>query len=230
MGSTFRRLTSKICCKYVISNLESKFQPTQLGCGSKGGCEAAIHACRTFLHSSESKVLLKVDVKNAFNTVSRGPLLAEIQKNSPDIYPYLWQCYSSPTNLMYKSYYILSVGCQQGDPLGPAVFSLAIHPIISELNSKFNVWYLDDGSLGGEASSVLNDLSTIVNKFQAIGLELNTNKCELFIDPDTPALLTNSTRFRKRMSWHQNYTKKIASPPRGSRFRGVNTGFHYFKN
>ncbi|XP_063624759.1 uncharacterized protein LOC134796499 [Cydia splendana] len=45
--------------------------------------------------------------------------------------------------------FMLQVGCQQGDPLGPALFSLAIHPILESLNSKFNAWYLDDGTLGG---------------------------------------------------------------------------------
>jgi hypothetical protein len=126
-------------------------------------------------------------VKNAFNSVNRSTLLSEIQNTSPGIYPYLYQCYGAPTNLVYRNNNILSsVGCQQGDPLGPAIFSLAIHPIISTLNSKFNVWYLDDGSLGGDASSVSNDLSSIINKFNSIGLELNTNKCELFINTDTP--------------------------------------------
>ncbi|KAL0860637.1 hypothetical protein ABMA27_009987 [Loxostege sticticalis] len=186
IGSTFRRLASKICCRHILPSLESKFQPIQLGFGSKGGCEAAVHACRTYLQNSNNKIIIKLDVKNAFNSVDRNTMLSEVKKVAPNIYPYIWQCYSCPSNLLYQSHTILSsVGCQQGDPLGPAIFSLAIHPIISELTSKFNVWYLDDGTLGGDVNSILDDLDTIKSKFDAIGLKLNYNKCELYIDIDT---------------------------------------------
>lgn len=41
-------------------------------------------------------------------------------------------------------------GCQQGAPLGPAIFSLAIFPIINILNSKCNMWCLNNGTLEGE--------------------------------------------------------------------------------
>ncbi|XP_047997279.1 uncharacterized protein LOC125234903 [Leguminivora glycinivorella] len=45
-----------------------RFEPVQLGCGTKGGCEAAVHALRTFLKNSQCQVLLKIDIKNAFNS------------------------------------------------------------------------------------------------------------------------------------------------------------------
>ncbi|KAL0841363.1 hypothetical protein ABMA28_015062 [Loxostege sticticalis] len=156
VGSTFRRIASKICCKHIAASVAADFQPVQLGFGIKGGCEAAVHAVRTFLSLNAGEVVLKVDVKNAFNSVDRGTLLTQALDKSPLIYNYLWQCYSEPSKLLYQNNLIYSsVGCQQGDPLGPAIFSLAIHPIISSLNSKLNVWYLDDGTIAGDASTVL---------------------------------------------------------------------------
>lgn len=182
IGCTFRRLASKLCCRSIFDPLSSYFQPIQLGFGTKGGCEAAVHAARSFLNSPDSQVFLKIDVKNAFNSIDRGALLGEIKNHCPNIYNYLWQCYSAPTKLTYFENEIESkVGCQQGDPLGPAIFSLGLHPLIKELNSKFNVWYLDDGTLGGSVSTVLNDLENISTKFSSIGLDLNFSKCELFI-------------------------------------------------
>ncbi|KAL0841226.1 hypothetical protein ABMA28_014960 [Loxostege sticticalis] len=184
VGSTFRRIASKICCKHIAASVAADFQPVQLGFGIKGGCEAAVHAVRTFLSLNAGEVVLKVDVKNAFNSADRGTLLTQALDKSPLIYNYLWQCYSEPSKLLYQNNLIYSsVGCQQGDPLGPAIFSLAIHPIISSLNSKLNVWYLDDGTIAGDASTVLSDLHLIINQFSNIGLELNFSKCELFI-PD----------------------------------------------
>ena len=182
IGTTFRRLVAKICCKNISSTLTQYFQPVQLGFGSKGGCEAAVHALRTFLNQQEEKILLKVDIKNAFNSVDRGSLLSQIKHKIPGTYKFLWQCYSKPSKLFFKDKLINSAtGCQQGDPLGPAIFSLAIHPIIEKLNSKFNVWYLDDGTLGDNPQSVYNDFRNLTQELKSVGLDLNYSKCELYI-------------------------------------------------
>lgn len=188
VGCTYRRIASKVCCKKIFSKLTDTFQPLQLGFGSKGGCEAAVHALRSFITHNGGEVLLKVDVKNAFNCVDRATLLAEIQNHIPEIYNYLWQCYGLDSKLLYRNHLINSCsGCQQGDPLGPAIFSLAIQPIILSLNSKLNLWYLDDGSLGGDVNTVFQDLENLINKFGSIGLDLNFSKCELFITDLVPS-------------------------------------------
>lgn len=191
VGTTFRRLAAKITCRANLEKLGREFTPVQLGFGSKSGCEAAVHAVRGFLEGQGGDVLLKVDVTNAFNSVHRGAMLTQIKEKIPLSYKFLWQCYSSSSKLLYKTNLLASsVGCQQGDPMGPAIFSLAIHPIIKTLNSKLNVWYLDDGTLGGEADTVLSDLQTLTTALSTIGLSLNFSKCELFvqstcIDKDT---------------------------------------------
>jgi len=44
-------------------------------------------------------------------------------------------------------------------PLGPLLFALAIQPLVEQLQSidglKLNIWYLDDGILGGPVPAVL---------------------------------------------------------------------------
>lgn len=182
VGTTFRRLAAKIACRSILGDLSAELQPVQLGFGSKSGCEAAVHTVRTYLEHQSGEVVLKVDVSNAFNSVHRGALLSHIKEKIPTTYQFLWQCYSSPSKLLYKTNVLdSSVGCQQGDPLGPAIFSLAIHPSIKDLNSKLNIWYLDDGTLGGDATTVLNDLETLIASFDSIGLSLNYSKCELYV-------------------------------------------------
>ena len=186
VGTTYRRMAAKICCKFYSEDVSEKFQPLQLGYGSKGGCEAAVHALSTYLNYGNGDVILKVDIKNAFNSVNRDTLLAEAKKEIPQIFSFLWQCYRHPTKLLYRDNLLESaVGCQQGDPLGPVIFSLAINPIIRQLNSEFNVWYLDDGTLGGNRDTVLNDFIFLRDKLHNIGLDLNISKCELFISDTT---------------------------------------------
>ena len=129
----------------------------------RGGCEAAVHALSTYVNSGKGEVILKVDIRNAFNSVNRDTLLTEVKNEIPKLYKFLWQCYRHSTKLLYKDKVLDSaVGCQQGDPPGPAIFSLAINPIIRQLNSKFNVWYLDDGILGGDADTVADDFRLLI--------------------------------------------------------------------
>ena len=70
-------------------------------------------------------------------------------------------------------------GVQQGDPLGPALFSLSIHSLASSLSSKVNIWYLDDGTIGGSTEEVVRDFNTILQSSSSFGLELNESKCEV---------------------------------------------------
>jgi hypothetical protein len=53
------------------------------------------------------------------------------------------------------------------------IFSLSIHPIIERLWSHLNVWYLDDGTLGGSVESVLKDLEPIIVEFENLGPSLD---------------------------------------------------------
>ena len=72
-----------------------------------------------------------------------------------------------------------STGVQQGDPLGPLLFSAAVHHIASSMVSPLNIWYLDDCTLGGDLKNVLKDFRTIIACAREVGLTVNVKKCEL---------------------------------------------------
>lgn len=103
VGNYFRRLVSKLACAKIRNENGDYFRPHQIGVASKLGCEAAIHATRSTVMASKTttKVLLKVDYKNAFNSVERDVILSEIKQHAPKMFPYLWQCYSTPSYIFY---------------------------------------------------------------------------------------------------------------------------------
>ena len=70
-------------------------------------------------------------------------------------------------------------GVQQGDPLGPLLFSIAIHDIASSLKSNFSVWYLDDATIAGDPRCVCDDIKRCYCMLSDIGLFLNPSKSEL---------------------------------------------------
>ena len=59
------------------------------------------------------------------------------------------------------------------------MFCLAIHPLVSQLESEFCVWYLDDGTIGGPSELLSEDLQSVVHEGAALGLFLNERKCEV---------------------------------------------------
>ena len=90
------------------------------------------------------------------------------------MFPFLKQVYGFASPLQYSETQLRSdTGLHQGDPLASLAFSLAIHPIICEVSSPFNVWYLDDGTFGGGLEQALNDLGELEGRFSRIGVSLN---------------------------------------------------------
>ena len=128
------------------------------------------------------KVLLKLDVKNTYNSICRDTVLQAAYTHLPEIYPFIWDCYSSKTSLFHGDFRLNSAtGVQQGDPLGPDLFALTIHGVTSEVKSVINVWYLDDGCIGGDLQTVLSNAAFIRNGLSSAGLEIYNSKCELLI-------------------------------------------------
>lgn len=68
---------------------------------------------------------------------------------------------------------------QQGDPLGPILFTLAVDPAIQTLRSSLNLWFLDDCTLAGPMEIVTAYLHNIFLTFRELGLEINQQKCEI---------------------------------------------------
>ena len=185
VGSAYRRLAGRILAHQAASRLSPELSPIQLGVGVPHGCEAAVHAVREYITGlSESRdtslVLVKVDIKNAFNSLRRDVLLRRVRERCPELLPIVSHSYSAPTPLSFGDTVITSArGVQQGDPIGPLAFALAIDPIVRAVNSPLNIWYLDDGCLGGSAERVAQDLSRLREGFRVVGLELNPEKCEV---------------------------------------------------
>ena len=82
-------------------------------------------------------------------------------------------------------------GVQQGDPLGPLLFSLVLNKVVSEIAANsvcadlsYHAWYLDDGVLAGPRSAVLQALSIIQEFGPPNGLIVNFPKCEIFSKRD----------------------------------------------
>ena len=137
-----------------------------------------------------TKVLLTIDLANAFNSVDRCAVRQAIRRVLPEAAPWVDCCYGSPSVVLLGTHDLPSQrGVQQGDPLGPALFPIAMHEhilqAIQESQSKFPneldmaAFYLDDGVRAGSARAVAQVAETLFVSFASIGLEVDTSKCEI---------------------------------------------------
>ena len=101
----------------------------QVGVGTPRGAEAAVHAVRqwTERHATDPhRILVKLDLENAFNSVDRMAILAAVREVAPSLAPWADFVYGEMSTLWLDGRQVPSQrGVQQGDPLGPLFFALA---------------------------------------------------------------------------------------------------------
>lgn len=109
-------------------------------------------------------------------------MLQEISSHFPELFGWSQWSYCYEGELRFGHHRILSTtGVQQGDPLGPLLFSLVLSKLLEDLNSDtFQLWYLDDGTLIGTRSEVARIYNYLAATGPKFGLHLNPRKSQLF--------------------------------------------------
>lgn len=185
-GEILRRIVAKAVLAQVMGQTAQIFGDLQLGVGRKGGIEHIAFSCQKCVAENIDNpdfVGIKVDMKNAFNTLLRSKML-NAAKRFPVLAHWLSTCYGSHSNLWFGEFILSSQkGVQQGDPLGPLLFALTLLDTIKtieELHPLLNKWYLDDGVIFGTHETIAKVIAILEGPaLRDLGLELNPSKCEL---------------------------------------------------
>ena len=120
-----------------------------------------------------SRVLLKIDMRNAFTSMRRDSFLSVARIRTPGIYSFLWQAYYSPNRLFFDHEGFASeTGIQQGDPIGATLFALSVDEAALGVQLEFNVWYFDDTTFGNSSERIHNNLVVLLERLRAIDLEV----------------------------------------------------------
>ena len=187
VGHTLRRLVAKCASSVILPSLGNLLAALQLGCGTPMGCEAVVHAAHQFVHNLiPGQMLLKLDFKNALDCLRCDKMLMTVRESIPELFQFVHSVYAQTSSLFCTDQVVKSSeGVQQGDPLGPMLFCLTIHPMVEKLRSELKVFYLDDGTLGGNLEDIIRDLKLVEKEAAELGLQLNRSKSELLCEDQT---------------------------------------------
>jgi hypothetical protein len=195
-----RRFVAKVLLEKNKEAIAQHFKTNgdvQLGL-ERAAIEKAFFRCNSALEGDD-QVGCFLDLKNAFNTISRAHVRAELVKHFPE-----WTCwfdclYEDGNKLVFTSGSPLTAneGILQGDPLGPFLFSLALNPVLMKMKGSCPSLsvagaYLDDCFLVGKVDEVCKATRLFRQECELLGLDLTTHKCKVFskdFDEDKMGLL-----------------------------------------
>ena len=143
VGNTLRRICSKCVSCFATDQRRIDFHGAQFDCGTSRGAEIAAHVFRNLIENKKNpeNVILKMDFKNASNSLKRDKMLDIVLRKRRQIYNYTHSAYSETSHLFFGDTVIQSQeGCQQGELECPALFSDTIQDLVNQMVSQYNVW------------------------------------------------------------------------------------------
>ena len=191
MGDLLRRLIEKAVVRAHADAYREFFWPQQAGLGVRGGAGLIVTAVRELLRRNPSFIVVRLDLKNAYNEMQRKAMLDAVERN-----PSLRHLYQLLYATMYhrsrvylgdantRANFDSAEGGQQGSPPVSAAFCAAIHPALVALDEALTTAggaaraIMDDVYAVGEPSEVFAAVATFETTIGALGSELTRPKCE----------------------------------------------------
>ena len=210
-------------CTTYEKEVSTYLWPKQIGVAARLGAEVGSQTVRQWCErnqTTEGKVLFVADFENAFNTIDREQFLRQVRHQLPGLSRWAEYCYGGPSKLFFDGVVINSeVGVQQGDPLGPLFFSLALQHLLLELGEfpglDISFSFLDDLILAGTQLAVARGISLLKASAPRLGLRLNMAKCEL-VSPTPKGLGVNWDLFDQLIPRNLDGCFKFLGTPIGS--------------
>ena len=130
-------------------------RPYQFALQARAGTDALTAHVRAALATRRDAVLVSVDGRSAYDSMSRAAFLGKLHEVAPELLPFVRMFYGSPSTYCWWDAngccrdIKQGEGCEQGDALAPALFALGQHDAIHQAATALHpedslVAFLDD--------------------------------------------------------------------------------------
>ena len=207
IAETWQRLVS-LCAMALCSDLGPSLLPLQLGVGVSGGAQSLGHAARAALAAWDGVVLVQLDWKNAFNTMSRAAILQAVAVHAPRLLPLVKLLYRYPAQLHVEGApsdtpaIASQRGVRQGDPISGLLFALTLQGALQTVQQQHQPEdarptaalkaYHDDCTIASDAEHAPAAFRDLVAAAAPLGLEPQLPKCTAYSrDPQHAATVAS---------------------------------------
>ena len=192
----------RTCAKALVRKLRGGLHPKQFGVGTKLGVEPLIHFLRT---RPPTDTIISIDLKNAFNSISRAAMYTAVLKHLPVHLPHRvlglsHPCHSIPSRWQHSH---LVVRGPSRRPPGPPPLQPPLPRNHHQPHSKIQgdlsggplavCSYLDDTYItvpASEAPAALDKITQVFQSARTHGLHLRPEKTQIWTNtrPNAKAL------------------------------------------
>ena len=198
VGSVLRRIVTKAVCKAFAPELRDAAGPRQFAIGRPGGIEILFKAMGVLAEMRPRAAFVKLDFENAFNATDRVAVQRAVDARLPAL-SRVAQTLLPPSTFHYwhgeapdAETVQAERGVDQGCPLSPALFAIAIAAFLEELRGAAPgaavFAYLDDVYLVVAPEHAVAACDAAEALAAPLGLRLNRGKCAVWAPQADTAL------------------------------------------
>ena len=141
-GDCFRRLVARALAKQWAPDFDAATRPFQYALQARSGTDALATQLRVALERAPDAVVVSLDGRAAYDTMSRESFLTALQDAAPSLLPFVRLFYGR-TCIYYwwddtgrRREVRQGEGCEQGDPLAPALYAIGQHAALLAAQSR----------------------------------------------------------------------------------------------
>ena len=197
-GDCFRRLVSRALAKGWADTFDEATRPYQFALQARAGADALAAHVRTALEQRPDAVLVSLDGRSAYDSMSRAAFLAGLRSCAPELLPFVRLFYGGQSSYCWWDAegrcrdVAQGEGCEQGDPLAPALFALGQHSALCSAASALHpaetlVAFLDDLYVVTTRGRAHECRDTVVGAVERdCGIASNIGKTRVYAPTESP--------------------------------------------
>ena len=124
-GDVSRRLVSRALAQGWADTFDQASRPYQFALKARAGTDALAAHVRASLDMRPDAVVVSLDGRNAYDSMSRAAFLSALNSCAPELVPFVRMWYGDPSTYFWWDVagqcreVSQGEGCEQGDPLAP---------------------------------------------------------------------------------------------------------------